>query len=249
MFNAEKEAIRIINWIKDYAEKTNMKGAIFGCSGGKDSTIVAALLERALGKDKVLAVLMPNGVQKDIDDSLRVVKHLNLNYTIFNIGTAYDAFVKEGKDEIIGNLNIGFTEEALINVAPRFRMTTLYTIGQSIGFRVCGTGNASEIFIGYCTKWGDAASDFNPIANYTSEEVIAIGDYLDLPYDLVHKTPSDGLCGKSDEDRLGFTYKDLNKYINDDYKDLTVELVEKFYKLHLQCQHKFEKIPTCPREE
>jgi len=206
-FNASKESENIIKWIRDYFKNhSNAKGAIIGISGGKDSSIVAKLLVEALGKERVFGVLIPNGVQKDISDSLNIVDILGINHKIVNIEKAYNGLL-EGIAE--DNLSI----DAKINIPPRLRMTTLYAIGSSMHYRVCGTGNKSEGFVGYTTKWGDNAYDFNPIGDLTTEEVIALGDSLGLPYELVHKTPSDGLSGKSDEEKLGFTYKQINDYI------------------------------------
>ncbi|HDK7157219.1 TPA: NAD(+) synthase [Clostridium botulinum] len=206
-FNAKKECENIINWIKEYFEsQPNAKGAIIGISGGKDSLVAAKLLVEALGKERVFGVLMPNGEQKDIADSLRVVDILGINYKIVNIEKAYNGLLEAIADK---NLSI----DAKINIPPRIRMTTLYAIGTNINYRICGTGNKSEGFVGYTTKWGDNAFDFNPIGDLTTGEVVAVGDSLGLPYELVHKTPSDGLSGKSDEDKLGFSYDQINEYI------------------------------------
>lgn len=206
-FNAEKVCENIINWIREYFKnQPNAKGAVIGISGGKDSLVTAKLLVEALGKERVFGVLMPNGQQKDIADSLRVVDILGINYKIVNIEKAYNGLL-EGIQE--DSLSV----DAKINIPPRLRMTTLYAVGTSMHYRVCGTGNKSEGFVGYTTKWGDNAFDFNPIGDLTTEEVVAVGDCLDLPYELVHKTPSDGLSGQSDEEKLGFSYKQINEYI------------------------------------
>ena len=206
-FNTEKVCEGIINWIRGYFEaQPGAKGAVIGISGGKDSTVTARLLVEALGKDRVFGVLMPNGEQKDIADSLRVVETVGINYKIVNIEKAYNGLLEGIAEE---NLSV----DARINIAPRLRMTTLYAVGANLHYRVCGTGNKSEGFVGYTTKWGDSAFDFNPIGDLTTEEVVAIGDCLGLPYELVHKTPSDGLSGQSDEEKLGFTYKQINAYI------------------------------------
>jgi NAD+ synthase len=206
-FNATKECENIINWIKEYFKaQPSAKGAVIGISGGKDSTTVAKLLVEALGKKRVFGVLMPNGEQKDIADSLRVVDILGINHKIINIQKAYDGLL-EGLQEN------SLSADAKVNIPPRLRMTTVYAIGASMHYRVCGTGNKSEGFVGYTTKWGDNAYDFNPIGDLTTEEVMAIGDCLGLPYELVHKTPNDGLSGQSDEEKLGFTYQQINAYI------------------------------------
>lgn len=206
-FNVNNICENIINWIREYFKnQPSAKGAIIGISGGKDSLVAAKLLVEALGKERVFGVLMPNGQQKDIDDSLRIVNILGINYKVVNIEKAYKGLLEGIAEE-------GLSIDAKINIPPRIRMTTLYAIGTNMQYRVCGTGNKSEGFVGYTTKWGDSAFDFNPIGDLTTDEVVAIGDFLGLPHELVHKTPSDGLSGKSDEEKLGFTYEQINKYI------------------------------------
>ena len=209
MFNAEKVTAEVIQWIRDWFE-ANGKGcnAVLGISGGKDSSIVAALCVEALGKDKVYGILMPNGVQSDIDDSLALVNHLGIKYYICNIKESYDATVKALNDS-----GIEISEQTKINLAPRLRMTTVYAFSQSLNGRVANTCNLSEDWVGYSTRYGDAAGDFSPLAGLTVQEVKEVGKYLRLPIDLVDKTPSDGLCGSTDEDKLGFTYAVLDKYI------------------------------------
>lgn len=209
---------QIIQFLRTYFEKTNGKGAVIGISGGKDSTVVAKLLVDSIGKENILGVLMPNGKQADIEDSYTVCDFLDINYTVVNIENAFDELIHqidvskittvEGNEE-----NIPVTKKALTNVSPRIRMTILYTIAQSVGYRVAGTSNASELFIGWGTKWGDLVSDINPISQLTCSEVISLGDYMGLPYNLIHKTPADGLTGKSDEENFGFTYKELDTLI------------------------------------
>lgn len=230
-FNAEKICKDIINWIKDYFNaQPGAKGAVIGISGGKDSSVTAKLLVEALGKERVFGVLMPNGEQKDIADSLRVVDVLGISYKIVNIEKAYNGILDGIGEEAL-------SIDAKINIPPRLRMTTLYAIGSTLHYRVCGTGNKSEGFVGYTTKWGDNAFDFNPIGDMTTEEVVAIGDYLGLPYEVTHKTPSDGLSGQSDEEKLGFTYKQLNDYIeNGSSKD--IEIDEKIRFRHEYNKHK-----------
>lgn len=209
MFNTEKVTTEVIQWIKDWFEE-NGKGcnAVLGISGGKDSSIVAALCCEALGKDRVYGILMPNGVQSDIDDSLKLVKHLGIKYYICNIKEGYDATVQSLLDS-----GIEISEQTKINLAPRLRMTTVYAFSQSLNGRVANTCNLSEDWVGYSTRYGDAAGDFSPLAGLTVQEVKEVGKYLKLPIDLVDKTPSDGLCGSTDEDKLGFTYAVLDKYI------------------------------------
>lgn len=248
MFNAVKAKNDCIQWIRDWFD-TNGKdcNACVGISGGKDSSVVAALCVEALGKNRVIGVLMPNGFQKDIHDSLRVVEHLDIKYTVVNIKEAFDGILSRIEDMFVperdGYEEINISEQTKINLPPRIRMATLYAISQSVNGRVACTDNLSESSIGYSTRWGDNVGDFSPLANLTSDEVVAIGDVLDLPYELVHKTPSDGLCGKTDEDRFGFTYEVLNKYIlTGECED--IETKAKIDNLHKKNLFKLEPIPS-----
>ena len=197
---------QIIDWIRNYFKTTNGRKAVIGISGGKDSTVAAALCVKALGKENVIGVMMPNGVQADIEDSEKIIKHLGIDSLVVNINYAYMNLVNQINEHHI-------TSQAQINMPPRLRMTVLYGVAQNIGGRVVNTCNRSEDIVGYSTLWGDSVNDFSPLGLLTTEEVISIGDELGLPYDLVHKTPSDGLCGKSDEDNLGYTYAEINKII------------------------------------
>ena len=195
---------QIIEWIRNYFKTTNGRKAVIGISGGKDSTVAAALCVKALGKENVIGVMMPNGVQADIEDSEKIIKHLGIDSLVVDIQYAYMNLVNQINEHHI-------TSQAQINMPPRLRMTVLYGVAQNIGGRVVNTCNRSEDVVGYSTLWGDSVNDFSPFELLTTEEVISIGDELGLPYELVHKTPSDGLCGKSDEDNLGFTYAELTR--------------------------------------
>lgn len=209
MFNVEKATNDCIQWIRDWREE-NGPGCnlIVGISGGVDSLVAAELCVEAVGADKVLGVIMPNYKQDDIDVAYDICQHvLNIDYLTINIGSAYDDII----DQIDAAFNV--TDQTLINLAPRLRMTTLYGVSQSHNGRVVNTCNLSEDYIGYATRYGDAAGDFAPLAQFTKGEVKRIGHYLGLPKNYVEKTPSDGLCGKSDEDNFGFTYAVLDKYI------------------------------------
>ena len=200
---------RIVEWIKEWFEN-NGKGcnAVIGISGGKDSSIVAALCAEALGKDRVIGVLMPNGEQADINDAIQLVEHLGIKYYIINIKNSVDGVVRE-----MLSAGIEISEQTRINLPPRIRMSTLYAVSQSHNGRVANTCNLSEDWIGYSTRYGDSAGDFSPLCNVTVTEAKAIGEILGLPHNLVHKTPSDGLSGMSDEEKIGFTYEVLDKYI------------------------------------
>lgn len=209
-FDAVEAKNQVVDWIRDFFEK-NGKGcnAVVGISGGKDSSVVAALCVEALGKDHVIGVLMPNGVQADINMARLLVNTLGIESVEINIESA----VKGITEEI--NKVIPFTEQARTNLPPRIRMTTLYAVSQSKNGRVANTCNLSEDWVGYSTRYGDNAGDFSPLSRFTVQEVKAIGRVLGLPAELVDKVPIDGLCGKTDEDNLGFTYATLDKYIRE----------------------------------
>lgn len=208
MFNAEKIKNDCVEWIRDFFEK-NGKGcnAVVGISGGKDSSVVAALCVEALGKDRVIGVLMPCGVQQDIDCAYALVEHLGIKHYVVN--------VKDAIDGLKANLpkELQLTAQSTSNIPPRVRMTTLYAISQSCNGRVANTCNLSEDWVGYSTRYGDSVGDFSPLSRLTVAEVKEIGHLLGIPSELVEKTPIDGLCGKTDEDNLGFTYAELDRYI------------------------------------
>lgn len=237
-FDAKKTKEDLIKWIANWFE-VNGKGcnAVVGISGGKDSSIVAALCVEALGKDRVIGVLMPNGVQKDIDYAFKAVRHLDIECFDFNIRHATDSILSG----MLGK-NIEISEQTEINLPPRVRMTVLYAISQSMNGRVANTCNLSEDYVGYATRFGDSVGDFSPLSALTVTEVLQIGDELGLPKELVHKTPSDGLCGKTDEDNLGFTYAVLDKYIRTgEIEDK--EIKEKIDEMHEKNKFKLELMP------
>lgn len=236
------EAIKTINkWLDEYVQKSGMKKAVLGVSGGKDSTIVAKLLVDFLGKDNVHGILMPNGNQKDMNDSMRVVELLDISFSIKNIAGVYDAMLDMLGEEFVST-------EAKINIAPRIRMTTLYTWGQTHGYRVAGTGNLSERMVGYTTKFGDNASDFNIIGNFTSLEVMRIGEELGLPLELVYKVPADGLSDMSDEEKLGVSYIDIHNFIRENFSKVDMSIGDKIYNMIEKSAHKRELVPMVPYE-
>ena len=239
MFNAEKVTAEVIQWIKDWFEE-NGKGcnAVLGISGGKDSSIVAALCCEALGKERVYGILMPNGEQSDIDDSLQLVNHLGIKYYICNIKEGYDATVKSLLDS-----GVEISDQTKINLAPRLRMTTVYAFSQSLNGRVANTCNLSEDWVGYSTRYGDSVGDFSPMSLLTVQEVKEIGRVLGLPAVLVDKVPIDGLQGKTDEDNLGFTYAELDRYIRTGEID-DMAKKERIDYLHRINQFKLQLMPV-----
>ena len=213
-FDVKEVKKELIKWIQDwFKENGDGCNAVIGISGGKDSTVTAALLVEALGKDRVVGVLMPNGVQADIGDSKKVVEFLDIKNITVNIKDAVEA---EKKNVIEALKTIGkdkLSDQTIINLPPRIRMTTLYAVSQTVNGRVINTCNLSEDWVGYSTRYGDSAGDVSPLANLTVGEVKELGMELGLPRELVYKAPSDGLCGKTDEDNLGFTYATLDNYL------------------------------------
>lgn len=216
----------LVLWIQDWFDKNGKDcKAVIGISGGKDSSVVAALCVKALGKDRVFGVLMPNGNQTDIVDSRTLCNHLGIEYIVVNIKDAVTGVLNNIEEGLKRNrgiamisgatdyLDFDISEQTKINLPARIRMATLYAISQSVNGRVANTCNLSETMISWETRWGDAVGDFSPLANLTVKEVIEIGEFLGLPISLTRKVPSDGLCGKTDEESFGFTYKELDQYI------------------------------------
>lgn len=217
--NPEQTKKEIILWIRNYFKENGPEcTAVIGISGGKDSSVGAALMKEALGKERVLGVLMPNGIQKDIEDSRSLVRTLDIPYIECNINEAFLGMqhMLESNDKLkeITHLDT-LSDDTRINLPPRLRMTTLYAVAQMLphGGRIVNTCNRSEDYVGYSTKYGDAAGDFSPLSDLLVHEVLQLGEILRLPDYLVHKVPSDGLSNQSDEDKLGFTYQTLDHYI------------------------------------
>ena len=242
-FDALKVKNDIVKWIQDWFE-INGKGCkgVLGISGGKDSSVVAALLVEALGKENVVGVLMPNGEQFDIDVSEALVKHLGIKSYVVNIKEAYDGVISE-----LNKSGIELTPQAVTNLPPRLRMTTVYAVSQCVNGRVANTCNLSEDWVGYSTRYGDSAGDFSPLAKLTVQEVKEIGRVLGLPDMFVDKVPIDGLCGKTDEDNLGFTYATLDKYIREGICE-DEEIKAKSDRMHRINQFKLELMPVFPYE-
>ena len=206
MFNAKKVKNDCVEWIRDFFRENGPDcNAVLGISGGKDSSIAAALCVEALGKDRVIGVLMPCGEQHDIDMAYMLVNHLDIKHYVVNIKDAIEGLTK--------NIPLELSNQSKVNLPPRIRMSTLYAVSQSCNGRVVNTCNLSEDWLGYSTRYGDAAGDFSPLCNLTVQEIKEIGRLLNLPAELVDKVPIDGLCGRTDEDNLGFTYAELDRYI------------------------------------
>ena len=211
MFNVEKTTANLIEWIQRWFDENGQGcNAVIGISGGKDSSVVAAACVAALGKDRVIGVLMPNGEQSDIDCSMQLVKHLDIPYYVCNIKKSFDGVLEQLQES-----GVEISKQTRVNLAPRIRMATLYAVSQSKNGRVANTCNLSEDWVGYSTRYGDMAGDFSPLSRLTVQEVKAIGKHLGLPINLVEKVPSDGLTGNTDEDNLGFTYATLDRYIRE----------------------------------
>ena len=236
MFNAEKVKNECVEWIKEFFEE-NGKGcnAVVGISGGKDSSIVAALCVEALGRDRVIGVLMPCGEQQDINMAELLVNHLGIRHYTVNIKDAVDGLTK--------NIPFELQEQSRINLPPRIRMATLYAVSQSNNGRVANTCNLSEDWVGYSTRYGDSVGDFSPCSNITVQEMKQIGRLLGLPGELVDKVPIDGLSGKTDEDNLGFTYAELDRYIREGIID-DEEKKAKIDRLHKANLFKLQLMPS-----
>jgi len=240
IFDAKKTNDDIIQWIADYFKNNGVPDtkAVIGISGGKDSSIAAALCVRALGRERVLGVLMPQGEQDDIDISYALCNTLEIKYIEINIEDSVAALYDN-----INDTGLVLNDIAVFNTPSRIRMAVLYAISGIIGGRVVNTCNLSEDWVGYSTKFGDSAGDFSPLSNLTVSEVKAIGYELNLPGMFINKVPIDGLCGKTDENNLGFTYDALDRYIREGIcEDTSVK--EKIDKMHRLNRHKIEQMPS-----
>ncbi len=245
-FDVEKQTKQLIEYTREWFNKFGENSrAVLGISGGKDSSVTAAILKEALGADRVLGIIMPNGEMSDLDDAKLLVDFLEIPNEIVPITDYYNAamatFEKAEKCEV--------TKDLKINLAPRLRMSTLYAFaqGQPVTTFVVNTCNASEDYVGYSTKYGDAAGDVSLLQDFTVTEVLQIGEYLGLPEQLVHKVPSDGLSGMSDEDKLGFKYAQLDEYIADKDADIPADIKASIDKKHVANLHKLQLMPAYKR--
>lgn len=237
-----EETNNAIKWLKDYVEKTGAKGVVVGNSGGKDSATVIAMATKALGKDHVVTVSMPcNSVQSDFEDAKLVADTFEVPFLKVDLSETY-ADMEDTINTSLCDLKTELNKEAKINIKPRLRMATLYGIAQSLKYLVIGTGNLCESLVGYTTKWGDNACDFNPIANFTVPEVLAIGKYLGVPDKIINKSPNDGLGGKTDEEKMGVSYIQIEEYI--ETGRTRPDAMLKIEKLNQISKHKRNPIPV-----
>lgn len=243
-FNVERATKDTVAWIRDFFDKNGKDcKAVLGISGGKDSSVVAALCVEALGKDRVIGVLMPKGEQADISASRLLVSHLSIKSYEINIKDAV-----EGLEAKLFGHDFDYSTQAKTNLPPRIRMATVYAVSQCVNGRVANTCNLSEDWVGYSTRYGDSAGDFSPLSKFTVQEVKEIGRYLKLPNELVDKVPIDGLCGKTDEENLGFTYAVLDKYIREGICE-DKEIKEKIDSLHVRNLFKLKFMPVFEPDE
>lgn len=237
-----EEANKAIKWIQDYVENIGAKGVVIGNSGGKDSATVIAMATKALGNDRVITVAMPcNSISSDYEDAKLVADTFNVPLLKVDLSETY-ADMEDTINTALCDLKKELNNEAKINIKPRLRMTTLYAIAQPLKYLVIGTGNLCEAMVGYTTKWGDNASDFNPIANFTVREVLAIGKYLGVPDKIINKAPNDGLGGKTDEEKMGVTYLQIEEYI--ETGRTRPDAMLKIERLNESSKHKRMPIPT-----
>ena len=238
-FCAKKMKDALIPWIRAWFEKNGRDcNAVIGISGGKDSSVCAALCVEALGKERVIGVLMPNGTQSDISDIRQLVEYLGIRNVTINVADVVNAVHAQ-----LQKAGIAVSNQTEINLPPRIRMSVLYAVSQSMNGRVINTCNLSEDWVGYSTRYGDGAGDVSLLGKLTVQEVKALGREMGLPENLVEKTPSDGLCGSSDEQKLGFSYAVLDRYIREgDCEDPAIR--EKIDELHRANRFKLELMPV-----
>ncbi len=234
----EREAKNAIEWIKEYVEKTKAKGIVIGNSGGKDSATVLAMAVKAIGKERVISVAMPCfSKEADLVDAKLVADTFEVPLLRIDLSSAY----QEMENEINCQIPQGLTQEAIINIKPRLRMTTLYGIAQTLGYLVIGTGNLCEAMVGYTTKWGDNSSDLNPIGNFTVEEVLAIGKMIGVPEKILQKAPSDGLDGQTDEEKMGIQYRQIEEMIETGSTEEKAK--QEIIKRYQNSKHKRKTVP------
>lgn len=241
--NYEKLTNNIIKFVRDYYEENNIYGAVLGISGGKDSAVVAAILCKALGSERVVGLTMPcYSKEEDMRDAKKISEYYGFRLLNIDLSDIFDDFKKE--INLLGNYSLEDTKNSDINIKPRMRMMSLYYMAQLLSkvegrtYLVVGTSNKSELYVGYFTKGGDSVHDIAPIGDLMVSEVIKVGEVLGVPGEVLYKTPSDGLSGMSDEDKMGVSYDDIERYIlKDDTLDKGISL--KIEKMHNNSRHKF----------
>lgn len=250
-FDAKKETGRVVEFIRDYYRKNNLKGAILGISGGKDSGVVCALLVKALGKENVVGVTLPcHSNPEDREDAKLVSNYYGIELINFDLTGAFDKF--KDSTSMLGNFTSEETKNSDINLKPRLRMSALYYLAALYSsikggtYLVIGTSNKCELYVGYFTKGGDSVHDISPLADFTVDEVIKIGEYLEVPEKVLYKKPNDGLSNQSDEDKLGVSYSNIAKYMESP-ESVNEDVRKKIKKLHDDSLHKFN-IPTYHKE-
>ena len=231
-----------IEWIKEYVDNSGAKGVIVGNSGGKDSATVIAMSVKALGKEKVVTVSMPcNSINTDYDDAKLVADTFGVRFIKNDLTEIYTKLEKQLNNST-QKLGINeLTKEAQINIKPRLRMVTLYAIAQTLGYLVIGTGNLCEAMVGYTTKWGDNSADFNPIGNFTVDEVLEIGKMLEVPEKILEKAPNDGLGGLTDEEKMGIKYSQIAEMIETGNTDEKAK--QEILKRYNNSKHKRKLVP------
>ena len=232
-----------ILWIRDYVKNAGAKGVVLGLSGGKDSAVVLAMAVKALGSENVITVSMPcHSISADYEDAKAAAEKFGVKFITTDLTRSYDEF-ENSINSVIKEIGIdSLSREATINAKPRLRMITLYAIAQSLGYLVIGTGNLCEAMVGYTTKWGDSASDFNPLANFTVAEVFRIGDFLGVPEQILKRAPNDGLGGQTDEEKLGVKYAQIEEMIETGTTEESAkEIILQKYKAS---RHKRTLVPT-----
>lgn len=234
-----KQTEGAIDWIREYVKQSGAKGIVVGNSGGKDSATVLGMAVKALGKENVLAVSMPcHSISHDFEDAKLVADTFGVKFLKVDLTKTYN----EMENEIQVAMGEKLSKEATINMKPRLRMITLYGMAQSLGYLVIGTGNLCEAMVGYTTKWGDNASDFNPIGNFTVDEVLAIGKYVGVPERILQKAPNDGLGGKTDEEKMGIKYSQIAEMIETGNTEENAK--KEILKRYEASKHKRELVPT-----
>ena len=234
-----KQTEGAIDWIREYVKQSGAKGIVVGNSGGKDSATVLGMAVKALGKENVLAVSMPcHSISHDFEDAKLVADTFGVKFLKVDLTKTYN----EMENEIQVAMGEKLSKEPTINMKPRLRMITLYGMAQSLGYLVIGTGNLCEAMVGYTTKWGDNASDFNPIGNFTVDEVLAIGKYVGVPERILQKAPNDGLGGKTDEEKMGIKYSQIAEMIETGNTEENAK--KEILKRYEASKHKRELVPT-----